>query len=136
MLGGRHVGNGSRSTARSGRVAGAGGSGRVPGGVFGEELAARYWEEGNFLPSTTPYHQVAVMRPMTRWSEAALSFERIPETLRRALRHCWRGRPGVVHVCVPEDVMNSEAECTEQPDTAPARYRRQEPLEPSAVLVR
>ena len=28
--------------------------------------------------------------------------------LRRALRISWQGRPGVVHVCIPEDVLNGE----------------------------
>jgi acetolactate synthase-1/2/3 large subunit len=55
------------------------------------------------------FDQVAVTRPMTKWAGAARSFERIPEVLRRAFRVSFQGRPGVVHVTVPEDVLNGAA---------------------------
>ena len=81
------------------------------------------------------FDQVGVMRPMTKWSGAARSFERIPETLRRALRRSFEGRPGVVHVTIPEDVLNGSHDA--EPDVlAPARYRRTEPLAPSRDAVR
>ena len=73
------------------------------------------------------FDQVAVLRPMTKWSGAATSFERVPEVLRRALRIAWQGRPGVVHVCIPEDVVNGEFDAPAAPDPLPARYRRQAP---------
>jgi acetolactate synthase I/II/III large subunit len=82
------------------------------------------------------FDQVGVIRPMSKWSEAAASYERIPETLRRALRHAWQGRPGVVHVCVPEDILNGSFPEPPVPDTPPARSRRQELLAPPAALVR
>jgi acetolactate synthase-1/2/3 large subunit len=81
------------------------------------------------------FDQVEVMRPMTRSSGAALQFDRIPEMMRRAFRHSWSGRPGVVHVSVPEDIMNGEFDCA-APDPAPARYRRLEALAPDAAGVR
>jgi thiamine pyrophosphate-dependent acetolactate synthase large subunit-like protein len=31
------------------------------------------------------------------------SFDRVPELVRKALRKSWEGRPGVVHVDVPEN---------------------------------
>jgi acetolactate synthase-1/2/3 large subunit len=81
------------------------------------------------------FDQVAVMRPMAKWSGAARSFERIPEALRRALRIAFEGRPGVVHLTVPEDVLNgcfdAEPEVWE-----PARYRRTEPLAAPGSQVR
>ena len=79
------------------------------------------------------FDQVAVIRPMAKWSESAQSFARIPELLRQALRACWTGRPGVVHLDVPEDLINGAG-----PDAAPAvpgRHRRSEALEPPAVSV-
>ncbi len=82
------------------------------------------------------FDQVAVMRPMTKWSEAAESHARVPEAFRRALRHSWRGRPGVVHLTVPEDILNTAAEYPSEPDPAPERYRVVEPLAPPTVLVR
>jgi acetolactate synthase-1/2/3 large subunit len=82
------------------------------------------------------FDQVGVTRPMTKWSGAATSHERVPELLRRALRICWQGRPGVVHLCIPEDVLNGELAIPATPDPAPARYRRQAPVAPDAATVR
>jgi len=82
------------------------------------------------------FDQLAVTRPMTKWSGACESFERIPEMLRRAFRHSHRARPGVVHVCVPEDILNGEFEAPSLADTAPERYRLQDGLAPDAALVR
>jgi len=81
------------------------------------------------------FDQVAVVRPMSKWSEAATCFDRIPETLRKAFRELWRGRPGVVHFCVPEDVMNGQFEEPAVADTPPSRYRRQAPLAADDALV-
>jgi acetolactate synthase-1/2/3 large subunit len=82
------------------------------------------------------FDQVGVTRPMTKWSGAATSYERVPEMLRRALRVCWQGRPGVVHVCIPEDVLNGEFTIPATPDPVPARYRRQAPIAPDPATVR
>ncbi len=82
------------------------------------------------------FDQVAVTRPMTKWSGAAMSDERVPEMLRRALRISWHGRPGVVHVCIPEDVLNGEFDPPVTPDPVPARYRRQAPVAPDPIAVR
>ncbi|MGH0037211.1 MAG: thiamine pyrophosphate-binding protein [Myxococcota bacterium] len=81
------------------------------------------------------FDQVAVMRPMTKWSGAARSYERIPEAVHRAFRVSHEGRPGVVHLTVPEDVLNGSFE-EELPVAAPERYRRTEPLAPSTASVR
>jgi acetolactate synthase-1/2/3 large subunit len=81
------------------------------------------------------FDQVGVTRPMAKWAGAATTFERVPQTLRRALRIAHRGRPGVVHVTVAEDVLNGSFE-DELPVLAPAQYRRTEPLAPSPELVR
>ena len=56
------------------------------------------------------FDQVAVTKPMTKWSCAVPSIDRLPELLRRAihLAHC--GRPGVVHLDVPESILNGEFE--------------------------
>src|SRR5690606_30201623 len=56
------------------------------------------------------FDQVGVTRAMTKWSGHVPTRDRIPEMLRRALRLSWRGRPGVVHLDVPEDVLNGVAE--------------------------
>ncbi|MBM4329552.1 MAG: thiamine pyrophosphate-binding protein, partial [Deltaproteobacteria bacterium] len=43
------------------------------------------------------FDQVAVIRPMSKWSHSAPTSDRIPELLRKAFRKCYEGRPGVVH---------------------------------------
>jgi acetolactate synthase-1/2/3 large subunit len=79
------------------------------------------------------FDQVAVIRPMAKWSESAQSFARIPELLRQALRACFTGRPGVVHLDVPEDLINGAGPEPSLPP--PAQYRRTEPIEPAADAV-
>jgi acetolactate synthase-1/2/3 large subunit len=81
------------------------------------------------------FDQVAVAKPMSKWAGAARSFERIPEVMRRAFRTAFAGRPGVVFVTVPEDLLNGSFEDDERVD-APASYRRTAPIEPSPVHVR
>lgn len=81
------------------------------------------------------FDQVAVMRPMTKWSGAARSADRIAEVMQRAFRVSFEGRPGAVHVTVPENVLNGEVEHA-PPILEPARYRRSEPLVPAAHQVR
>jgi acetolactate synthase-1/2/3 large subunit len=81
------------------------------------------------------FDQVGVTKPMTKWSGAAMSFDRVAEAMQRAFRVSHHGRPGVVHVTVPEDVLNGTFPCA-RPVLSPSQYRRTEPLEPSAALVR
>ncbi len=79
------------------------------------------------------FNQVGVIKPMAKWSGAVPSFARVPEMMRRAFRKSFQGRPGVVHVDVPENIMNGE-------DVSPAflepgQYRRTEPIAPSTAQV-
>lgn len=80
------------------------------------------------------FNQVAVTKPMTKWSGSAQSFERIPELLQRALRCCFKGRPGVVHFDVPENIINGKFR-TAAAVRAPERYRMSRPIAPSPALV-
>ena len=81
------------------------------------------------------FNQAGVTRPMTKWSGAVPSFERLPEFFRRAARISWSGRPGVVHLDVPETVMNGVFEADGIDFRPPQAYRRTEPVEPSASQV-
>lgn len=72
------------------------------------------------------FDQVGVIRPMAKWSETVGSAERIPELMRQALRKCWEGRPGLVHLDVPENIINGEAKPVAI--QKPAQYRPTEPL--------
>lgn len=79
------------------------------------------------------FDQVGVIRAMSKWSQAVPSFERLPELLRQALRMCFTGRPGVVHLDVPENLINGI--CAEVAVQAPHEYRRVTPLTPDPALV-
>lgn len=57
------------------------------------------------------FDQVGVISNIAKWSEAVPSFERIPEMLRTALRKCYEGRPGVVHLDIPENILNTKVKC-------------------------
>jgi acetolactate synthase I/II/III large subunit len=82
------------------------------------------------------FDQVGVIRPMSKWSGRAESFARIPEAMRRAFRISWRGRPGVVHVDVPENVLNGAFEGADDLVLEPREYRRVAPLAPNPADVK
>jgi acetolactate synthase-1/2/3 large subunit len=79
------------------------------------------------------FPQVEVTRPMTKWSARVPSAERLPDLLRKAFRVAWSGRPGVVHLDVPEDIVNGTFQLPEV--QAPGSYRRTDPISPSAEQV-
>jgi acetolactate synthase-1/2/3 large subunit len=80
------------------------------------------------------FDQPAVIAAMAKSSEAVASIDRLPEAMARAFRHSWSGRPGVVHVTVPEDIVNGSFDASALPD--PARYRRRHPIAPDPAAVR
>jgi acetolactate synthase-1/2/3 large subunit len=68
------------------------------------------------------FNQTETIRQFSKASFLILSPNRIPEVMRMALRKCYEGRPGVVHIDVPEDIMNGEFEILFQP-LKPNEYR-------------
>jgi acetolactate synthase-1/2/3 large subunit len=54
------------------------------------------------------FDQSGVIGKIGKWSAAVSSFDRVPELTRKALRKSWEGRPGVVHLDVPETIMNGK----------------------------
>ncbi len=79
------------------------------------------------------FDQVGVIRGMAKWSCAVPSAQRIPELMRKALRACYQGRPGVVHLDVPENIINGSTSLAEM--LKPAQYRRLAPQEPTPEQV-
>lgn len=80
------------------------------------------------------FDQTGTIKQFAKWSEAVPSFDRIPEMLRMALRKCYEGRPGVVHLDIPENIMNTKQNC----DIAfwePSQYRLMEFPKASAYQV-
>ncbi|KMY45738.1 thiamine pyrophosphate-binding protein [Bacillus sp. FJAT-27916] len=76
------------------------------------------------------FDQTGVIGQMAKWSESVPSFERIPEMLRTALRKCYEGRPGVVHLDIPENILNTKVKC-DLSFWQPSHYRITEPPGPS-----
>lgn len=77
------------------------------------------------------FPHVDVIRPMAKWSEYVPSVDRLAELLRSAFRHLHTGRPGVVHLDVPESIMNGEFEVNPAWFRKPAQYRSLSPLAPT-----
>lgn len=80
------------------------------------------------------FNQVAVTRPMTKWSGAVPSADRLVEFMKRGFRVSHQGRPGVVHVDVPESIINSKLVAPALP--SPESYRRTTPLIPDPVQIK
>ena len=72
------------------------------------------------------FDQSAVIGAFAKWSRSVPSFDRIGELMRGALRECWNGRPGVVHLDVPENLMNGKMSAS-PPILSPSAYRRTTP---------
>ncbi len=81
------------------------------------------------------FDQVAVTKPMCKWAGAVPNRDRIPEFMRRAFRTTWSGRPGVVHVDIPESVMNGKEKFDQRVIRSSVSYRRVHSIEPDAVHV-
>ncbi len=80
------------------------------------------------------FDQSGVIGKIGKWSAAVSAFERVPELTRKALRKSWEGRPGVVHVDVPENIMNGKVKA-EVGFWAPHQYRHPDPVSPTTDQV-
>jgi acetolactate synthase I/II/III large subunit len=69
------------------------------------------------------FPQVEVIRAMAKFSVHVPSADRIAELTRRALRMCHTGRPGVVHLDIPEDLFAASVEERSDWFRAPETYR-------------
>jgi acetolactate synthase-1/2/3 large subunit len=79
------------------------------------------------------FDQVGVITPTAKWSGSVPSFARIPEFMKRAFRWSFKGRPGVVHVDIPESIINGKDALPPLP--SPETYRRTVPIQPDPALV-
>ena len=80
------------------------------------------------------FDQIGVIGKIAKWSAAVSSFERVPELMRKALRRSYEGRPGVVHLDVPETIMNGKTKA-EVAFWEPHQYRNTEALTPTTQQV-
>jgi len=79
--------------------------------------------------------QLDATQPITKWNGTVSSVEKISETMCKAFRLSHSGKPGVVHVDVPEKIINMD--CPYDPSWIrdPASYRSLDPMAPLAELV-
>lgn len=75
------------------------------------------------------FDQVAVISPMAKWSASAPTADRVPELFRTAMRQAHSGRPGVVHLDIPESVLNAKVRPVGS--LGPDRWRNSAPLTPT-----
>jgi acetolactate synthase I/II/III large subunit len=69
------------------------------------------------------FPQCQVIGAMAKLSVHVPSADRLAELTRKALRHCFLGKPGVVHLDIPEDIFNGQIDARAQTTQAPAQYR-------------
>ncbi len=81
------------------------------------------------------FDQTAVIGAMAKDSVAVPTAARIAEITRRSLRLGWTGKPGVVHLDVPEDLMNAPTTPNPAWFSEPDTYRVTLPLAPRAQQV-
>ncbi|MGM0577744.1 MAG: thiamine pyrophosphate-binding protein [Myxococcota bacterium] len=76
------------------------------------------------------FPHVDVIGPMSKWSELVPSVDRLAELTRAALRESFTGRPGVVHLDVPESIMNGTYDVDGSWFRPPETYRVTQPIPP------
>lgn len=81
------------------------------------------------------FNQSGVIGMMSKYSVTVPAPDRTVEITRQAFRKCWQGRPGIVHLDIPEDFMNGKFSFSESDFVAPERYRNTEPIAPASHLV-
>jgi thiamine pyrophosphate-dependent acetolactate synthase large subunit-like protein len=117
-------------------VSGIGGAfnNRIPLVVLtsNQHRAAAYPFKGVFMDLDTQ----SAFRPLTKWNAIVSDGRRIPELVRTAFREALSGRPGPVHLDVPQDVFATVYEFDDDEfDVPPARYRSIAGPEPAEALV-
>src|SRR5471030_2299586 len=58
--------------------------------------------------------QVAMFRPLTKWSVQVPRADRIPELFRHAFRMAMSGKKGPVHIDLPRDLLNEDIEAEDR----------------------
>ena len=77
----------------------------------------------------TDVDQEAMFKPLTRWTTRIKLADKIPPILRKAFRMATMGRPGAVHVAIPENIHGAAVEFSAA-DLQPAAMQKSGPGEP------
>lgn len=97
-----------------------------------QHRAAAYPHSGMFMDLDT----VAVSRPVVKWNAVVHDARRMPEIARRAIREALSGRPGPVHLDIPQDVLGQVCHFPDDEfDLVPQRYRPVGRVRPDARAV-
>jgi acetolactate synthase-1/2/3 large subunit len=74
------------------------------------------------------FPQVDATGPITKWSCNVTTHARIAEILQTAMRKSKTGRPGVVHIDIPENIMSTDYELNPAWFRTPSTYQTFDPL--------
>lgn len=97
-----------------------------------QHRAAAYPHSGMFMDLDTR----AVMAPLCKWNAVVHDPRRLPELVRRAFREALSGRPGPVHLDIPQDVLGAQVDWADDEfELAPHRYRSLHRPRPDARAV-
>ena len=98
-----------------------------------QHRAACYPHAGMFMDMDTR----AVLAPLTKWNAVVHDARRLPELVRTAFREARSGRPGPVHLDIPQDVLSAACRfASDEFEIAPSRYRIVTGPRPAAALVK
>lgn len=94
-----------------------------------QHRAAAYPHAGMFMDMDTH----ALLKPLTKWNAVVHDVRRLPEIVRTAFREARSGRPGPVHLDIPQDLLAAQADWPDDEfDAAPGRYRQLHGPRPAA----
>lgn len=97
-----------------------------------QHRAAAYPHSGMFMDMDTR----AVLAPLTKWNAVVHDARRLPELVRTAFREALSGRPGPVHLDIPQDVLvQSVTWAADEFELVPERYRALHRPRPAAAAV-
>jgi acetolactate synthase-1/2/3 large subunit len=76
-----------------------------------------------------------IFRPAVKWNGKVDHWHRIPDMVRHAFRVALSGRPGPVHLLIPEDILNERGEADSLRIWPPKNYRNVDPApgDPRAI---
>jgi acetolactate synthase-1/2/3 large subunit len=82
------------------------------------------------------FDQVGVIGAMSKYSAAVRFPERLVDTVRQGFRKSFSGRPGIVHIDIPETILNQKMDCDDSHFLQPFEYRFKDEVTPSAEVIK
>ncbi len=95
------------------------------------EISDSYIQQGGMQVS----RHLEIFKPAVKWNGKVDHWRRIPDMVRHAFRVATSGRPGPVHILIPEDILGQRCDPGEAPIWKRETYRVDEPagFDPDAV---